>query len=296
MRSPGIAEVDGGRIRPSVSKTARRGECELVGEGNEEANQYPERDAGFLLLRIQGQFEFQPEWYRVGEVRDLVFVYYFVLRFVCSTKPHLRRCLKRCRHCRIFFFTHPRNKGRDDLGCPFGCREAHRKKCSTERSMRYYRTPAGKEKKRRLNGRRRRIQSPGPEEGADESARRWEVRPGEGPVETGESAPRSEGESEKGKGTHSDAASPDTDNRPAGTGPYSVQEPGDGPVDTGETAKTTGPDEGQAGTGEHPVESVHWEEQPEEGPLETTDQASEGKQQPDLLGRIVVASCEDYPT
>ncbi len=71
----------------------------------------------------------------------MVLEYYALLRSVLGTKPHLRRCLKRCRHCRIFFFTDPRNAGRkdmrdvgrNDLGCLFGCREAHRKQQSSRR-------------------------------------------------------------------------------------------------------------------------------------------------------------------
>jgi hypothetical protein len=63
--------------------------------------------------------------------------------------------LTRCRHCRILFFTHPRNSGRSDLGCPFGCREAHRKKESKLRSLEYYRSSAGKIKKKALNFRRK---------------------------------------------------------------------------------------------------------------------------------------------
>jgi hypothetical protein len=88
----------------------------------------------------------------VGEV---VREYYFVLRCVLKTKPHLRRCLARCRHCRIFFLTHPRNAGRTDLGCPFGCSQAHRKQRSSERSTAYYRTAPGREKKRIQNAKRR---------------------------------------------------------------------------------------------------------------------------------------------
>lgn len=67
-----------------------------------------------------------------------------------------RRCLCRCRHCRIFFLGDPRNARREDLGCPFGCREAHRKRESTRRSVDYYRTPEGKIKKRQHNSRRNR--------------------------------------------------------------------------------------------------------------------------------------------
>lgn len=88
-------------------------------------------------------------------MRPLVLAYYVVLRSVLRVHARLRRCLTRCRHCRIFFFTDWRNAGRDDLGCPFGCGEAHRRRESNRRSTAYYRDEAGKEKKRRLNARRR---------------------------------------------------------------------------------------------------------------------------------------------
>lgn len=69
-------------------------------------------------------------------------------------RPELRRCLCRCRHCRIFFLADPRNAGRRDLGCPFGCQQAHRKQESTRRSVGYYRGPEGRSKKRLQNSRR----------------------------------------------------------------------------------------------------------------------------------------------
>ncbi len=72
----------------------------------------------------------------------------------------MRPCLTRCRHCRIFFLSHPRNKGRKDLGCPFGCRDAHRRRCSTRRSTNYNQTESGKTKKERLNTRRRQAGDP----------------------------------------------------------------------------------------------------------------------------------------
>lgn len=86
--------------------------------------------------------------------------YYVVLRSVLRLKPWLRKCLARCRHCGIFFLTDVRNAGRKDLGCPFGCREHHRQRQSTRRSVAYYREPEGKVKKRDLNARRRK--TPGP--------------------------------------------------------------------------------------------------------------------------------------
>jgi len=85
------------------------------------------------------------------------------LRSILRAKPELRRCLKRCRHCRIFFLTDPRNAGRKGerhvgrkhLGCPFGCREAHARQESIRRSVAYYQTKEGKKKKCWLNQRRR---------------------------------------------------------------------------------------------------------------------------------------------
>lgn len=82
--------------------------------------------------------------------------YYAVLRSVVRLQAGLKRCRVRCRHCRIFFLTDPRNAGRQDLGCPFGCRQAHRQAESKGRSTAYYRDEAGREKKRQLNARRRR--------------------------------------------------------------------------------------------------------------------------------------------
>jgi hypothetical protein len=47
----------------------------------------------------------------------------------------------------------PRGK-RQDLRCPFGCREGHRKAQSNGRSAAYYRSKEGRKKKRDLNQRR----------------------------------------------------------------------------------------------------------------------------------------------
>jgi len=95
------------------------------------------------------------DWYRRGPVVALILAYYVLLRSILRTQPELRRCRTRCRHCRIFFLTHPRNTGRRDLGCPFGCREAHRQRRSSQRSTAYYQDEHGKEKKRQQNAKRR---------------------------------------------------------------------------------------------------------------------------------------------
>lgn len=57
----------------------------------------------------------------------------------------------RCADCEIRFLTDPRNAGREDLRCPFGCREHYRRQRASERSTAYYQTAAGKRKKKRLN-------------------------------------------------------------------------------------------------------------------------------------------------
>jgi hypothetical protein len=90
----------------------------------------------------------------------LVLSYYLVLRSVLRIKPWLRKCLARCRHCGIFLLTDPRNAGRRDLGCPFGCSRAHRQQQSTRRSVAYYREPEGKIKKQALNARRNQRPTP----------------------------------------------------------------------------------------------------------------------------------------
>jgi hypothetical protein len=95
-------------------------------------------------------------------VASLVLSYYVVLRSVLRLKPGLRKCLARCRHCGIFFLTDVRNAGRLDLGCPFGCSQAHRQRQSTCRSVAYYREPEGQVKKRELNARRRKTPRPRP--------------------------------------------------------------------------------------------------------------------------------------
>lgn len=115
-----------------------------------------------MAIRIQEHFEFRPDWHRREAVRGLVREYHVLLRSAVRVKPHLRGCLTRCRECRIFFPTHPRNAGRCDLRCPFGCRHAHQKRSSTQRSVMYYRTKEGRFKKSMHNGKRKRRESSEP--------------------------------------------------------------------------------------------------------------------------------------
>jgi hypothetical protein len=71
-----------------------------------------------------------------------------------ETHPELAGCAVDCKHCGIRFFTHPRNANREDLRCPFGCREHHRRELSRERSRRHYQKPEAKTKKAFRNAQR----------------------------------------------------------------------------------------------------------------------------------------------
>lgn len=141
--------------------SSRHRRANWIKRGHDKTHQHHKREPGFFAIKIQERFEFSPGWHRKGEVRGLVLAYHYVLRSVLRANPHLRRCRTRCRHCGILFITDPRNvkrsnAKRNDLGCPFGCREAHRKRCSTERSVAYYRSDEGKSKKKMLNDKRSR--------------------------------------------------------------------------------------------------------------------------------------------
>jgi hypothetical protein len=104
-------------------------------------------------------------------VRRLVLDYYVVLRSVLRDKPQVRRLRTRCRHCGIPFLTDPCNAGRSDLGCPFGCADLHRCRCSTERSVRYNSSAEGKLRRYQRQEERRLARS------AAEASKAAEVHP-----------------------------------------------------------------------------------------------------------------------
>jgi len=84
----------------------------------------------------------------------VVFAYYRVLRSVLRDKQGLFKYLTRCRICRIFFFNDPRNVGRTDIGCPFGCAECARKAASAANCAAWRATEEGKKRKKELNDKR----------------------------------------------------------------------------------------------------------------------------------------------
>ena len=77
-----------------------------------------------------------------------------------ESHPELGGCIVYCIHCGIRFLTHPRNAGRRNLRCPFGCRRHHRRQCSNARSAAFYQTAEGRRKKKLFNARRQGKQVP----------------------------------------------------------------------------------------------------------------------------------------
>ena len=97
---------------------------------------------------------FRPDWHEDDRAKPLVRQYQAALDSVLQSHPELQRCVVCCAHCGIRFLTHPRNAGRRDLRCPFGCREHHRREQARQRSAAFYQTSEGRRAKKRLNGRR----------------------------------------------------------------------------------------------------------------------------------------------
>ncbi len=132
----------------------------MVGrEQDEIQDQHLKRKPQPFLVEIQRRFPepkaYGPDWHRRDDVRGLVAIYYVALRAVLRNKPWLRRYLVRCRHCWIFFLTDPRNAGREDLGCPFGCKDLLRRQSSTKRSTEHNASAAGKWKRHQAREARR---------------------------------------------------------------------------------------------------------------------------------------------
>lgn len=105
-------------------------------------------------MALRERYSAGVRWYHSSICKFSVFIYYQTLRRAMLACTDLRKSLCRCRFCRIYFLTTPSNRGRADLGCPFGCADNHRHTESINRSNDYYRTPEGKAKKKELNRRR----------------------------------------------------------------------------------------------------------------------------------------------
>ena len=94
------------------------------------------------------------DWHQDSRVRPLVRQYQLTLDSLLESDVALRRCVKHCLDCGIYFLAAPQNAGRADLRCPFGCAKRHRARQSNERVKAYRRTVWGKQKKDALNARR----------------------------------------------------------------------------------------------------------------------------------------------
>jgi hypothetical protein len=90
-------------------------------------------------------------WRRSDAARAVVLAYCLALRSGLRAYPLLGRFLRRCAVCRLFFLVDPRNAWRDCVCCPYGCRAIRRQQRSNDRVRAYYRTDAGRQKKRALN-------------------------------------------------------------------------------------------------------------------------------------------------
>lgn len=82
---------------------------------------------------------------------------------VLSAHREFGGCVTVCCHCGIRFLTHPRNTGRQDLRCPFGCGRHHCRQRANQRSRKHYQTADGRRNKKRLNGKRSQHSSASPD-------------------------------------------------------------------------------------------------------------------------------------
>jgi hypothetical protein len=106
------------------------------------------------VIAVGNLFEVSPDWCQLDRAKPTIQSYRTALRSALRGRDELRECCVRCCRCEIEFLTVPANAGREDLRCPFGCRQLHRRQQSNRRSTNYYRTDAGRVKKKRLNARR----------------------------------------------------------------------------------------------------------------------------------------------
>ena len=105
-------------------------------------------------------FEFCPDWHRHNQAVQLVRQYDLKLTSVLDSYPELQDCVAHCCHCGIRFLTFRCNRGRQDLRCPFGCRQHHRRQQANARSRKHYRTVEGKQRKEARNALRSPIDQP----------------------------------------------------------------------------------------------------------------------------------------
>jgi hypothetical protein len=99
-------------------------------------------------------YSFREDWHQDACANPLIGQYQVRLDAALRNCSHLQDCAVACCHCGIRFVTHPRNAKRQNLRCPFGCREHHRRQRANQRSRRHYQSASAKRKKKLLNGKR----------------------------------------------------------------------------------------------------------------------------------------------
>lgn len=112
------------------------------------------RAFGFFVVAIEECFSFCQDWHQDARAQPLLQEYQRALDSILQSHPEFQPCAVYCRSCGIRFLTHPRNAGRVNLRCPFGCRQHHRRQASRQRSTAYYQTVVGRRKKKGLNAAR----------------------------------------------------------------------------------------------------------------------------------------------
>ncbi len=110
-----------------------------------------------MVVAISEVFSFREDWHQHDRAGPLVRPYQVALDALLTDRPDLQDCAVRCCHCGIRFFTHPRNRRRQDLRCPFGCRTHHGRQQANARSRKHSQTDAAKRKKKRLNSKRSQV-------------------------------------------------------------------------------------------------------------------------------------------
>lgn len=146
-----------------------------------------------MIAAIAEVFEFRPDWHRQNQAVRLVRQYELNLTSILEAHPELHDCVAGCCYCEIRFLTFRCNRGRDDLRCPFGCREHYRRQQANARSRKHYRTPEGRKRKEERNSLRCPIdlqeQPPQQASASQQAPPSGEELPSVSPVETA-SAPQ----------------------------------------------------------------------------------------------------------
>ena len=145
-------------LRDSTKKPRPASRCfraDEVGRGCEKLTANCNREPGFFVIAVEKVFSFREDWHLDDRAKPVVRHYQTALDSILKSDSDVERCVTHYVHCRIRFLTHPRNAGRRDLRCPFGCRDHHRRQRSSQRSTAYYQTVPGRCKRKRLNVTRR---------------------------------------------------------------------------------------------------------------------------------------------